>query len=772
MPADEDRLFDAHLNEPQLEAVDHVRGPLLVFAGAGSGKTRVITFRIASLVARHHVPPYRILAVTFTNKAAGEMRARLEGLLGPEVARDLWVGTFHATCARLLRRFHAAAGLTKDFVIYDDSDQRAVVARVLKDLELDDRSWPPKQVLARIHKQKQEGRTPDDVPRDNFADEVLARAYAGYENALRASNAVDFDDLLLHVMRAAEGDGPIAEELRHRFDFVLVDEFQDTNMVQYRLVRALASLHHNLCVVGDDDQSIYRWRGGDVRIIRGYRRDFPEARIVKLEENYRSSGRIVRAALSIIAHSKEREPKELFTNNDEGHKILWVTAKDERDEAAYVVARVREAIAAGVTASDIAVFYRIHAMSRVLEEAFRSENVPYRIVGGTRFFDRAEVKDLLAYLRLALNPRSDVDLLRVINTPARGIGDTTVSRLVDFATARGTSLYDALDLADFSTTIASAAKKKLAMVHDMLDGFRQGAATQSPSELAARILDESGYRKLLEAEDSAEADARLQNLEELVGSMEEVEDELRSGGVETTLAAYLERVTLTTTADEAKDGPRVSLMTVHSAKGLEFDTVFLVAMEEELFPYVRQGEEEQDDEEERRLAYVAITRARRRLCLTSVRARTLFGNTRNGAPSRFLHELPPNDVERLVTQAAKAAPSSYGSSMGGGAAPWSRGGGGGGGRWTPKRPSSPSSPPPLAFRRPEPPPPPARAPGERWVERDDGDEATIRRGTRVMHTRFGEGTVLSVEPGNEPTAFVHFPGWGDKKIQTKFLSMA
>jgi DNA helicase-2/ATP-dependent DNA helicase PcrA len=414
-------------------------------------------------------------------------------------------------------------------------------------------------------------------------------------------------------------------------------------------------------------------------------------------------------------------------------------------------------------------------MSRVLEEAFRSENVPYRIVGGTRFFDRAEVKDLLAYLRLALNPRSDVDLLRIINVPARGIGDTTVSRLVDFATERGTSLYDALDLIDFSSTIASAAKKKLATVRDMLDGFRQGATTQSPSELAARVLDESGYRKLLESEDTAEADARLQNLEELVGSMEEVEDELRSGGVETTLAAYLERVTLTTTADEAKDGPRVSLMTVHSAKGLEFDTVFLVAMEEELFPYVRQGEEEQDDEEERRLAYVAITRARRRLCLTSVRSRTLFGNTRQSPPSRFLRELPPDDVERLVTPAAKVDVSGYGSSRGGSTTPWSRGGGGGGGgggRWTPTRPPVSNAPPPLAFRRPEPPPPPARAPGERWVDREDGDDTTVRKGTRVTHPRFGDGTVIRIEPGSEPTAFVHFPGWGDKKIQMKFLSLA
>ena len=754
-----DEPFSQHLNAPQAAAALHVDGPILVFAGAGSGKTRVITFRVANLVATHHVPPYRILAVTFTNKAAGEMRARLGKLLGEDVARDLWVGTFHATCARLLRRFHAAAGLGKDFVIYDDGDQRAVVARVLKELELDDRSFPPKQVLSRIHALKQEGKQPADAARSSFTDEVVARVFEGYERHLLASNAVDFDDLLLHVMRAAESETAIGEELRDRFDYVLVDEFQDTNMVQYRLVRALASKHHNLCVVGDDDQSIYRWRGGDVRIIRGYKRDFPEALVVKLEENYRSTGRIVRAALGVIAPSNEREPKELFTRNHDGAKVAVVTVRDERDEAAYVVRKVRETIASGVEASEVAVFYRVHAMSRVLEEALRSENLPYRIVGGTRFFDRAEVKDVLAYLRVALNPRSDVDLLRVINVPTRGIGDTTVERLLEVATLRGTSVYDALELTSHAPSIAAAAQKKLASLRDMLDGFRAGAQTMRPSELALRVIDETGYRKALEKEDTAEADARLENLAELVGSMRDVETELAAAGVDANLAAYLERVTLSTNADEQKDGPRVSLMTVHSAKGLEFHTVLITGMEEEMFPYVRRGEEAgSDDEEERRLAYVAITRARTRLHLTTASLRTLFGNTRYGVPSRFLADLPPADVELVGTPAARGG-SPYGDSTRASAPPpWSR-----------PSFSAPRTAPP-SHRRPA--PPPERAPGERWVEREPEDGAPLGRGSRVKHTRFGEGTVVRFEPGADPAAYVHFPGWGEKKILARFLELA
>ncbi|MET0593018.1 MAG: UvrD-helicase domain-containing protein, partial [Polyangiaceae bacterium] len=364
------------LNEPQARAVANTEGPLLVFAGAGSGKTRVITYRVAHLVATHMVPPYRILAVTFTNKAAGEMRERLNRLVGEEITRDLWVGTFHATCARLLRRYGSAVGLDRNFLIYDDADQRAVVNRVLKELDLDDRRYPTRMVLSRIHKEKQEGRAPSEMVLRDWTDDQVVKLYERYEAHLKAANAVDFEDLILRMTRIAESDSDEGEDLRRRFRYVLVDEFQDTNHIQYRLVRQLVRNHHNLCVVGDDDQSIYRWRGADIRNIRGFKHDFPEAEVVKLEQNYRSTARIVRAALAVIKPSKEREPKELWTANDDGAKVMMVSTSDERDEAAHVVQRIRELMRSGVSLQEIAVFYRVHAQSRVLEDVMRAEKIP------------------------------------------------------------------------------------------------------------------------------------------------------------------------------------------------------------------------------------------------------------------------------------------------------------------------------------------------------------------------------------------------------------
>lgn len=780
--------FTAHLNPPQLAAVSHAEGPLLVFAGAGSGKTRVITFRIANLIALHRIPPYRILAVTFTNKAAGEMRARLEGLLGPETAQDVWVGTFHATCAKLLRRYAEDVGLSRDFIIYDDADQRAVIARVLKDLDLDDRQFPPKLLLGRIMKEKQEGRGPGDGPSSSFQDEVLQKVFTGYQAHLQRSNAVDFEDLLGHVMRLAESPLLLAgHELRDRFDFVLVDEFQDTNHVQYRLVRALVQKHHNLCVVGDDDQSIYRWRGGDVRIIRNFKRDFPEATVVKLEENYRSSSNVVRAALAVIAPSEEREPKELFTKNAPGAPVQVVMARDEHDEAAFVVSRIQQAIAAGEDPSHIAVFYRIHAMSRVLEEALRVENIPYRIVGGTRFFERAEIKDILSYLRVLQNPRSDVDLLRIINVPARGIGDSTIAKLSEIAATRQLSLFDALTPAIDSSLLSTGPRKKLTVFRDLLASLRAVVSTEAPSELAARVLTESGYEAALKKDDTAESDARLENIEELIGSIQEFEQEEEAAGNGATLAHYLERVTLSTSADEQKDAPKVSLMTVHSSKGLEFDSVFIVGLEEDMFPYSRPGEQgrSMDEEEERRLAYVAITRARKRLYLLNVALRTLFGNTRPGRPSRFLRDIPREVTESIATPGLQggAATSSRGGWRGSPASNrpnsssgWggNTGGGWGGGRsggWSSPRPAP--SPP-----RSSSPPEPARQPGERYIERDADaassheDGLVVSPGMRVKHARFGLGTIQSVAAGADPSASVYFPGWGEKKVLVRFLQPA
>ena len=755
-------MFEADLNEPQAQAVAHTRGPLLVFAGAGSGKTRVITYRIANLIAGLRIPPWRILAVTFTNKAAGEMRSRLDRLCGPELARTLWVGTFHATCAKLLRVHGSAVGVQSNFVIYDAADQKAVVARALKDLALDERRYPPRAVLAHIHKHKQEGRGPDEAASHSYIDDVALRLYRTYEERLRAANAVDFEDLILLVARLLQG--PEGDRIRRRFDYVLVDEFQDTNATQYQFVQSLVSEHRNVCVVGDDDQSIYRWRGADVRNIRHFRRDYPDATVVKLEQNYRSTSRIVAAALGVISRSYEREPKELWTENDEGDPVRVVAARDERDEAAFVVDAIRKGREEGTPSREIAVFYRIHAQSRVLEEAMRASRIPYQIIGGTRFYERAEVKDVLAYLRVLVNPRSDVDLLRIVNVPARGIGQTTVDRLGTWASANGASIADALARLDEITDIAGAAKKKVAGFRDLMNALAP-AASLPPSEAIAHVLAETGYVHALEKEDSAESDARVENLQELAGSMQDYEAEAEAAGEKPTLSGFLERVTLVSDVDalaaEAEEGGRVVLMTVHGAKGLEFERVLLTGMEEEMFPYkgVDPGERE-ELEEERRLAYVAITRARKHLVMTHTQMRQIFGTTRWNRPSRFLAELPAG-VTRQEATAAMASDSRTRFID----------------RDVDREEQRAGWRHPLAQSNPVPPSAgPSVGEGGRYVDHDffvdQTPDVALRRGSRVRHERFGEGEVVRVVSMGETAVVAFFPGWGEKKILARFLKPA
>jgi DNA helicase-2/ATP-dependent DNA helicase PcrA len=752
------------LNEPQAAAVAHAKGPLLVFAGAGSGKTRVITYRIANLVACERVAPWRILAVTFTNKAAGEMRTRLQKLCGEEMARAFWVGTFHATCAKLLRVHGEAVGVKPNFVIYDASDQKAVVSRALKDLDLDERRYPPRAVLAHIHKHKQEGRGPDEAASHSYVDDVALRIFRTYEERLRAANAVDFEDLILLVARLLEKTEE-GDRIRRRYDHVLVDEFQDTNAIQYRFLRDLVRDHHNLCVVGDDDQSIYRWRGADVRNIRGFQRDYPEATVVKLEQNYRSSKRIVAAALGVISRSSEREPKELWTANDEGAPIRVVAARDERDEAAFVVDAVQRARAEGTDLREMAVFYRVHAQSRVLEEAMRAANVPYQIVGGQKFYERAEIKDALSYLRVLVNPASDVDLDRIVNVPARGIGQTTVDRLTAWATMNDRSLFDALAAAESIGDLGSAAKKKLVAFRQLLEALRARAPHDAPSELLVAVLETTGYLEALKKEDTAEADARVENLQELVGSMQDYEAEAHAAGETASLAGFLERVTLVSDVDAMQDGGRVTLMTVHGAKGLEFDRVLLTGMEEEMFPYKGVDPGEHDElEEERRLAYVAITRARRELVMTHTQMRQIFGTTRWNRPSRFLGELPRGVAEQAATRAMA------------GEARFQRyvdrdrhGLRGAAGEEAVARP----------WKHPQAIETPAPDPGSRYVDHEFFDdrpeevtEMRLRRGARVRHDRFGEGEVVRVVSVGEPAVVAFFPGWGEKKILARFLKPA
>jgi DNA helicase-2/ATP-dependent DNA helicase PcrA len=754
------------LNEAQQRAVLHASGPLLVFAGAGSGKTRVITYRIGNLLAEHHVFPYRILAVTFTNKAAGELRTRLASIAGEVLARDLWVGTFHATCARLLRRYHAEVGLEKGFVIYDDSDQKAVMGRVVKDLGLSDRTHPPKLLLSRVQRQKREGIGPEAVRLEHGFDRETRDAYAGYQKALLKANAVDFEDLILYVLRIAESEGPAGAELRGRFNHVLVDEFQDTNGIQYRLVRALSGTTRNLAVVGDDDQSIYSWRGADVRNILGFRHDFPDATVVKLEQNYRSTKNIVAAALGIIKSARGREPKGLFSEGATGEKIRVRVVRDEREEAAYVVSTIRSERARGIDANDIAVFYRIHAQSRVLEEALRSENIAYQIVGGTKFFERAEIKNLLSYLRLIDNPRSDADFLRIVNIPARGIGDKTIDALMREADERSTSLFDAIPSAVRGDGLLKpAARRSLGEFKRLIDELRNEARSLTPHELASRVLEESGYRRELEKEDSAEADARLENLAELVGSVSEYEDDAIASGQTASLSGYLERVSLVADVDALKDAPSVTLMTVHGAKGLEFRTVLLTGMEEETFPYRGLDEAHADElDEERRLAYVAVTRARERLYVTHATARTLFGRTQYLAPSRFLADLPAEVVQKegsLQAAWASRPERGYGAAVYGGGA-YGAGRGSDTDEWQSRKPA------PRA---------PALEPGQRVIDYDAFDDTagseagvSVRPGARVFHKRFGKGVVRSVEDGAPPTVVAHFPGFGSRKVRADYLS--
>jgi DNA helicase-2/ATP-dependent DNA helicase PcrA len=744
----------AHLNDPQREAVLHDRGPLVVFAGAGSGKTRVITHRIARLVAEIGVPAYRILAVTFTNKAAGEMRERLEKLV-PGASRDLVVGTFHATCARLLRRNADLAGVNKDFTVYDDSDQKQMITRVLRDMKYDEKRFPPRMIASLINSAKNEMRGPEEAELAGFDAERIREVYREYEKRMTAANALDFGDLIYRMVRALEGNVALHEKLAMRFSHLLVDEFQDTNHAQFRLVRALGSAHRNVCVVGDDDQSIYRWRGADRRNILDFRRHYPDAHVVKLEQNYRSTKRILRAAHAVIEKNVDREPKQLWTDNGDGTPIGVVRCTSEREEADLVVEAARELRRNDTPLTELAVFYRIHAQSRVVEEALRAANIPYRIVGGLRFYDRAEVKDLLAYLRVLATPEDDVSLLRILNVPARGIGKTTIERVLDLAAGQGISAWAALGRA-----AEEKASGALARFVALIEGLRAERETLSLSELAERILEVTGYEAALRKEDTPEADSRLENLAELVGSMRQFEEEASGKEGDASLTEFLERVTLDNEA-VAEEGPKdaVTLMTVHAAKGLEFRVVLVLGMEEQLFPLRAQDESgsEEELEEERRLAYVAMTRAREKLVLSYATSRYVFGQPRMNPRSRFLDDLPAADVS-VIGESRGRAPAPRAS-------------------WQP----------PIGARSETYTPPSARSEsfggslrgarggagaGETVLHRDDDDGggSGLRRGMAVRHVRYGVGRVAAIEGGTPPKVVVEFPEHGKKQIVSTYLT--
>ena len=658
MPIDLDTL-----NGPQREAVLCTEGPLLVLAGAGSGKTRVLTHRIAHLVEDLNVAPWQIMAITFTNKAAAEMRERLQSLIGGG-ARGMWVSTFHSMCVRILRTDCERVGFAKGFTIYDDSDSKRLVEQIMDELNIDKKRYPIPALRNRISQAKNDLQVAE-VFAEKTSDQVgqvAARVYTRLQERLRQLNAFDFDDLLLYTWLLLKNHPDVLAAYQNRFRYLMVDEYQDTNHAQYVLTQLLAAAHKNIMVVGDDDQSIYSWRGADLRNILDFEKDYPEARVVKLEENYRSMGNILAAANAVIANNLTRKPKKLFTSKPAGDKISVYSATDERDEGRWIASEIEHQHGEGMSYNQIAVFYRTNAQSRMLEDMLMRAGVPYRLIGGTRFFDRAEIRDVMAYLNLVVNPANDVAAHRVINVPKRGIGKTTVEHIDYVARETGITFLQAAELCIADDQIRSATRKAIAefvaLIHEA-----QGYAGDLRKVVEA-IVDKAGLIRALEAENSDDAAGRIENIQELFGVVDEyaqthddadalfepptAEDAPEADDeppVRTfqanSLPDFVEWVTLRTDMDTvAEDGEAITMMTIHAAKGLEFDCVFVAGMEESLFPHGNSSQDSQGLEEERRLAYVAITRARKKLYLTNAFTRQIFGQSSANPPSRFIGEIP------------------------------------------------------------------------------------------------------------------------------------
>jgi DNA helicase-2/ATP-dependent DNA helicase PcrA len=711
------------LNPQQREAVLAAEGPVLILAGAGSGKTRVITHRIAHLVKERGVAPGRVLAVTFTNKAAGEMRSRVERLLEGTTVTS-WISTFHALCVRLLRREAAAAGLPHDFLIYDDDDQLAAVREAMRDLNLSEKLHPPRRLLSRISAAKnlrRETRAEDEDEGAGLTERVAAR----YGLILQRAGALDFDDLLLRAVRLLQENPAVCESYQQRFQYVLVDEYQDTNRTQYDLMRLLAGGHGNLTVVGDEDQSIYSWRGADIRNILDFESDFPGARVLRLEENYRSTQAILDAASGLVAHNRARKGKALRAVKDAGAPVRLHRAGDEFQEAAFVVERIAAARGRGARA---AVLFRTNAQSRLFEESLLRVGIPYLVVGGVGFYQRKEVRDVLAYLRLVQNPRDHLALRRVINVPARGIGQKTVEEIEKASAERGATLWEGLAVVVDEDRLPARATLPLTRFRELIEGLRaEAAAGLGLRALIERTLAATGYAAALAQEDSQESQDRLENLAELLSAAADYETRESVP----TLAGFLDRTSLLADADQVKDDAPVILMTLHSAKGLEFDAVFLVGMEEGLVPHTRSLQSPAALEEERRLIYVGMTRAMDQLFLTWAQSRQVFGQRRVTESSRFLGEIPREHVE---TSGEAAAPA------------WA----------APRQRFTRES-----FTRQDAsvPPPPA-------------DAQEMRPGVRVRHPLFGVGTIVRREGADDDLKLtVSFAGVGAKRLVARYAGL-
>jgi DNA helicase-2/ATP-dependent DNA helicase PcrA len=743
------------LNPEQRAAVEHVDGALLILAGAGSGKTRVIAHRVAWLVLEGHARPDQILAVTFTNKAAEEMRTRVEGLLERD-CRAMWISTFHALCARLLRREAHHLGLSRSFTIYDTSDQQAVVKQLVREYGLDEATYQPRMVLSRISHAKNRMEGPDSFTGTwNPREKEIGRLYAGYLKALTDASAVDFDDLLLKAVELFDRMPAVREWYARRFRFAMIDEYQDTNRPQYLLVKQLVSVHGNLCVVGDPDQSIYKWRGADVRNILDFEHDFPDARTVKLERNYRSTQVILDAASAVVSHNRGRKDKVLWTDQAGGAPIVTFRGADELDEADFIVRTIRRSFADDAR-STAAVLYRTNAQSRAVEDGLRQAGIPYQVLGGTGFYERKEIKDALAYLKLVLNPHDDVALRRVINVPPRGIGKGVMEALervdptapdVDAppllagltAVEAAASLWAKLDVAVTRSLVSGRQLSPLSAFREMLLEVTAAAADKPVSTILGLLLDRSGYLRELREERSEEADGRIENLMELVSAAKEYE----LANPEATLPDFVDRLALLSDVDkpEGTRAAKVLLMTLHSAKGLEFPLVAIAGLEEGLFPHSRASEDEAELEEERRLCYVGITRARRELYLTSAARRRVFGEYQSTEPSRFLDEIPP----QLLRHEESRAETLRANARGWGYAP------------NPYRHQAQA--------------PPRR----REIAAEDEDQSGrggLRAGGRVRHPMFGVGTVVSIEElDDDLKVVVKFGSVGQKTLRAKYAKL-
>src|SRR2546421_1746632 len=626
----------ADLNPAQREAVLATEGPLLVIAGAGSGKTRVLTYRVAHLINAVGAQPNEILAITFTNKAAGEMRERLHRLLGRS-GQGLWILTFHAACGRILRREAQRLGYRSNFTIYDQADQIRLVKQCLEELERDPKRFTPRGIHNQISHAKNRLVSPDEYANQvqSFYDQTVAETYELYQRRLHASNAMDFDDLLMLTVEVLERFPEALARWRKAFRYILVDEYQDTNHAQYRLLQLLAEKHRNVCAVGDPDQSIYAFRGADIRNILEFERDFGETRTIALEQNYRSTNTILQSANAVIAHNRERKPKTLWSELGEGEPVRVLEVEDEHAEARFVAAEIAALVEEGFNGSEVAVFYRTNAQSRVLEDVLVRQGVAYQVIGGPRFYERAEIKDVIAYLQAIDNPYDAVSLQRIANRPRRGIGDSSLARLQTWADAQGRSLWEALEFAE-EAGVGAAPLRAVQQFRTLMQSLQSGALELPVSELLERTLERSGYLEALEAERTIEALRRLENLQELVG----VAREYQETAEEPSLSHFLQEISLFSDQDSIRgEESLVTLMTLHNAKGLEFRAVYLIGMEEGIFPHSR-SIEEQGIEEERRLAYVGMTRAMEKLTLLHASSRSLYGGRNYNLPSRFLDELP------------------------------------------------------------------------------------------------------------------------------------